>query len=255
MKVNQSNLVFVIVQPTFLGNIGSVARAMKNFGFTRLRFVNPPENYKDSEARRMAVGAFEVLKHCEVFPDLDSALKDVSFSVGTCAEQYRKEKFEPLSCATDEIIKASQNNKVACVFGGERNGLKRSELERCHRVISIPTCPDCPSMNVSHAIAVISYEMIREDSGSPADNADTSHPTYPTGQADDQLIDHLGEILDIIGFSRSFNRDNLLTELRALYMRISPTTRERDLLDGIFHRIKKTIYGPDRKARLDGNSD
>ena len=70
------------MRPNFLGNIGSTARVMKNFGFSQLRLVNPPRNYLDAEARKMAVDAFDVLKSAKVENSLSDALKDINLAFG-----------------------------------------------------------------------------------------------------------------------------------------------------------------------------
>src|SRR4051812_44535385 len=123
----RENLIFILVRPVFHGNIGAVARVLKNFGMRNLRFVQPPRGYKDSEARKMSVGAFDVLKASQVFETLEAALKDVNIAVGTTSGQHRA--FEPVSLPdlTPVLIEAAKNNKVAIVFGDERNGLLKAE--------------------------------------------------------------------------------------------------------------------------------
>ncbi len=89
----EHNFVFILVRPNFLGNIGSSARVLKNFGFGQMRLVTPPKNYLDSESRRMAVDAFDVLKKARVFDSLATALEDITMSVATSSGQYRRHFF------------------------------------------------------------------------------------------------------------------------------------------------------------------
>ena len=95
--INPQEIYFVLVRPVYLGNIGAFARLLKNFGFQNLRFVDAPRNYKDAEARKMAVGAFDILKSSETFNTLQEALSDINFVVGTTAGQQRSQSPLPLS--------------------------------------------------------------------------------------------------------------------------------------------------------------
>lgn len=237
LKICLANLIFVLVRPIFLGNIGSVARVLKNFGFERVRLVDPPRNYKDAEARKMSVGAFDVLKRCEVFPTLSDALKDVSFAVGTTSGQSRAVSPLPLLEVVPAAVRASQKNVVAFVFGDERDGLTRDELMRCHRLIAIPTNPDFPALNVAQAVGIIAYELTRADHPAATD----SIKTHPAGQADDEFFAHLDALLDRIEFTRRYNRAVILQEIRSLYQRIYPTERELDILSGIVRRLNQKL--------------
>ena len=234
--VKHNNVFFILVRPNFLGNIGSSARAVKNFGFRNLRFVEPPRNYKDSEARRMAVGAFDLLKGAEVFPTLSEALADVSLAVGTTSGQQRE--LEPLTLieVAAEIVSTADNNRVALIFGDERNGLTRRELERCHQVVTVPTDPTFPALNMAQAVAICAYELTRSSPAVPASN-----PTYTKGVEDDELFSKIGALLDAVHFSRTFNRDNILSEIRQLYQRTRPTGRELDLLKGALRKINDRL--------------
>lgn len=247
----RDNVYFILVKPVYLGNIGSVARVMKNFGFAHLRFVEPPKGYKDSEARRMSVGAFDLLKSSEVFESLDSALQDISFAIGTTSGQQRDLVPVPFNAiAADAVCTAGNGaNKVAIVFGDERNGLTREELLRCHQVSTIPTDAGFPALNMAQAVAICAYELSvksgasADSSGAAASGAAAAPASLPTGQQNDQLIEQLGTLLDAVEFSRTFNRDKVLLELRGFYQRAQPTSREYDLLRGALIKINQKVSG------------
>lgn len=236
MKVSCDNTVFILVRPLFLGNIGAIARVLKNFGFTQLRLVEPPKNYKDSEARRMSVGAFDVLKRCETFANLSDALKDVSYAVGTTSGQSR-ERPERLSASTQAAIECSQNQRIAFVFGDERDGLTRDELLRCHRTITVPTNPEFSALNVAQTVGIVAYELSRE----VLSEAAIADQKYPTGDSDDKLFLQIAELLDKVDFTRKFNRHVILKELRTAYQRAHLTERESDLLNGIIWRLHQKL--------------
>lgn len=242
----RDNVYFILVKPVYLGNIGSVARVMKNFGFAHLRFVEPPKGYKDSEARRMSVGAFDLLKNSEVFESLSDALQDISFAIGTTSGQQRDMVPVPFTAIAGEAVCTAGNgaNKVAIVFGDERNGLTREELLRCHQVSTIPTDAGFPALNMAQAVAICAYELSAK-SGTSADSsgAAAAPASLPTGQQNDQLFEQLGTLLDAVEFSRTFNRDKVLLELRGFYQRAQPTSREYDLLRGALIKINQKVSG------------
>ncbi len=244
MQILRTNIIFVLVRPSFPGNIGSVARVMKNFGFTSLRLVAPPKEYRYAAARQMAVGAFDILKNCTVHADLHACLTDVGFAVGSAAQQYRKIGCKPLHKMRNRIVERSQKNIVALVFGSERNGLRADELAACHAIVTIPTDPACPSLNLAQAAGIVAYEINRSleaEDRCRLDAGSSKTYRYPTVARGEEFLSSLSEIMELVGFTRSFNRRKVSGELRSLYLRSNPTKREIDLMEGILHQIKKRI--------------
>ncbi len=241
-----NNIAFVIVRPVYLGNIGAVARAMKNFALSDLRLVSPPKNYKDAEARKMAVGAFDILKQAKVFDSLAEALKDVSVSVGTTSGKQRKLAPIKLADISPSLKASAKNNKVAFVLGDERDGLRQEDLNRCHHIVTIPTSESLPSLNLAQAACIIGYEISRlspmEDKPAQADStASRTQPELSSGEYDDELLQLFADLSDSVNFSRTFNRQLVLTELRQLWQRTQPTKREADLLKGILIRLNQHL--------------
>ncbi len=241
-----NNIVFVIVRPVYLGNIGAVARAMKNFAFSDLRLVNPPKNYKDAEARKMAVGAFDILKQAKVFDSLSDALKDVAVSVGTTSGKQRKLTPLTLSEVSASIRESARVNKVAFVLGDERDGLRQDDLNRCHHIVTIPTSPALPSLNLAQAACIIGYEISRlspisEDISGTDLSVPVAEHQLSQGEYDDELLNLFGQLSDDVNFSRTFNREQVLTEFRQLWQRTRPTKREADLLKGILIRLNQHL--------------
>lgn len=160
----QKNITFVLVRPIYLGNIGSVARVMKNFAFNNLTLVAPPRNYKDAEARIMAVDAFDILKKCLVRSSLLDAVENSSMVFATTSGRQRAQNLITLQQAAQEAAQLSHSNAVSFVFGDEKNGLGNEELSLCHRLVHIETNPAFPALNLSHAVGVIAYELTRNTS-------------------------------------------------------------------------------------------
>lgn len=235
-----NNIVFIIVKPVYLGNIGAVARAMKNFALSDLRLVSPPKNYKDAEARKMAVGAFDILKNASVFESLEDALKDVAVSVGTTSGKQRKLIPAPLAEISPSLLESANSNKVAFILGDERDGLRQEDLNRCHHIVTIPTSEALPSLNLAQAACIIGYELSRSGNNFPRSTRQ-SGDELSTGANDDELLQLFGQLSDSVHFSRTFNRQIVQTEFRQLWQRTHPTKREADLLKGILLRLNQHL--------------
>lgn len=153
----------VLVRPKYAGNLGSVARVMANFGFEELRLVDP-EAPVDDEAFRMAVHAGGVLRSAKAYPTLESAVDDSLFVVGTSGRLNASEGNHARNPVTPkemgrrlrEAIEAG--HRPALVFGREDSGLLVPELHQCDLMVTIPTSPSYPIMNLSHSVSILLYE-------------------------------------------------------------------------------------------------
>ncbi len=246
--IHTDDIYFVLVRPVFLGNIGAFARLLKNFGFRNLRFVDAPKNYKDAEARKMAVGAFDLLKSSETFTTLKSAVADIHYVVGTTAGQQRTQTLLPLTQALEKV-KASSGNKIAIVFGDERNGLSNEEIALCHILTCIETDKQFPSLNVAQAGCVIAYELSKMH-GASSEHPLNAEATLSTGKAVDELFEQIDTLLERIEFSRKFNKAVVTKELRRFYYKAEPTKRECDLLRGVLHKLNQALECTDGKIEI-----
>ena len=142
-------------------NLGAAARAMSNFGFARLRVVNPYQvAFRDA---RSAVGASQVLRSAEEYATVADAVADCSLVVGTTAVR-RRELHHPLrrlESGARLIRKQLASSPVALLFGSEKRGLTNEDFSHCHWLLHIPTCEENISMNLGQAVAVCLYELVR----------------------------------------------------------------------------------------------
>lgn len=154
----------VLVEPETAGNVGGVARAMKNFGLKKLFLVNPQCNHLDIDAFSRAKHAKEILKKAVVVKSF-SHLKMFDTLVATTAAlgtDYNVARL-PLSPETlAEKLRGSGRRNVAIVFGREGTGLRNSEIIGCDFVVSIPSSLKYRALNISHAAAIIFYELFRK---------------------------------------------------------------------------------------------
>jgi TrmH family RNA methyltransferase len=143
-------------------NIGAAARAMSNFGFPRLRLVNPFEPaFREA---RSAVGASKLLANAEMYKNVAEAVADSTLVVGTTAVRHRElqHPLRRLEYGARLIRKHLASSRVALLFGSEKVGLPNEDLSHCHWLIRIPTCEENISMNLGQAVAVCLYEIVRD---------------------------------------------------------------------------------------------
>ena len=162
MPLDLDQLRLVLVGPRNPLNIGAAARAMSNFGFLRLRVVNPYEvAFREA---RSAMGAAPLLTAAEEFPSVAEAVADCALVVGTTAIQHRelRHPLRRLEYGARLIRRQCAGGRVALLFGSEKTGLSNEDLSHCHWLLHIPTRPQHLSMNLGQAVAVCLYELVRD---------------------------------------------------------------------------------------------
>lgn len=159
-KAAGPEFIVVLVGPKYSGNVGLIARLMKNFGYGELRIVGgKPLGH---QAWRRAMKGREILDRARIFRDFDEALKDVDYVAGTsgiCTENDAHPNRAAITPRRFSKNIGRINGKVALLFGREDFGLLNPELAKCDVLVTIPTAPEYPIMNISHAVAVMLYEL------------------------------------------------------------------------------------------------
>ena len=246
----KDNISVVLVEPATPGNIGAVARVLKNTGLSRLRLVNPVCGWNGDEARWLAHGSVEVLDHCDVYADLASALSDVQFAIGTTHRQGRfREVDEDYLQVLEEGTSLARHNHVAIVFGRERDGLWRREIELCQRLVRIPSAVSYPSFNLSHAVLLVAYELFRLSRSM----VPSPRRQLATGEELERLVDDLHAVMEIIEF-RPFNDDptNFDRVLRRVLSRTPLEPRDVKVIHKLCSQVRKFALRHGEEHPLEG---
>lgn len=234
------NLIVILVRPQGPLNIGSVCRTLMNFGFSRLRLVAPCRGYRGLQAKKMALGAFPVLETAQIFPDLASALHDIHSAFGTTRRfgKYRKNFFPPATAAA-RIRETDDQTRCALVMGPEDTGLETKDLDLCQHFITIPTHDAYPSMNLSHALSVLLYEIALK-----TDAVRTFSDPVPkksaTGLEMESMFTHMRKTLLDIDYLDPQNPDHLLRTFRRIFGAAGLTSRDVRIIRGLMSRIEWT---------------
>ena len=188
----------------------------------------------------MAVGAFDVLKKAVLYNSLNEAIEDVNLTVATSSGRRRSRTLSNLSFMVNNIIELARNNRVAIVFGHERNGLRDDELALCNKKVRIETQEEFPSMNLAQAVCAVAYALNmggRRNLIQPSEVKKV--PELPTIKETEELLNQMSALVDNIEFSRSFNKGKVLTELKDAFERMTPTKRECSLIKGVLFNLNK----------------
>ncbi|MBV1698433.1 MAG: TrmJ/YjtD family RNA methyltransferase [Hyphomicrobiales bacterium] len=247
--------IVVLVEPQLGENIGAAARAMANFGLSRLRLVSPRQPWPNDKARMMASGADRVLEAAMLFESLTAAIADCSFVFAATARAHDQAKAvvgaaEAAALAAPHVA-AGEN--VAIVFGRERNGLENDEVALADRILTLPVNPAFASLNLAQAVAVVGYEWFKAASGGklPFVMPEKSAPAPKQ-----QLLAFFASIereLEKVEFFRPPDkRETMQINLRNIFTRMAPSRQDIQTLHGVIMAIAEGRKGPARGGVLDG---
>ncbi|MAD91219.1 MAG: tRNA (cytosine(32)/uridine(32)-2'-O)-methyltransferase TrmJ [Gammaproteobacteria bacterium] len=232
------NIRIVLVGTTHPGNIGAVARAMKNMGLTDLALVNP-KFFPHEEATVRASGADDVLDSAATYFSLNEAISDCNYVVGASARSRSLSwpSMVPRDCA-ERMILESKKGRVAAIFGPENNGLNNDDLDLCHTLITIPTNPDFKSLNLAMAVQVLTYEL-RIASNIEVSSGFASKVLPATADEMKLFYDHLEQTMIDVKFLNDDNPRFLMRRLRRLFIRAHPDKNEINILRGFLAAINR----------------
>jgi tRNA/rRNA methyltransferase len=238
------NISIVLVDTKTPANIGAAARCMMNMGLSRLILVDPPKD-NDHDARKLAAGAHEIIEKAAVFPALADALAGHGLVIGTSrhAGKQRKNIRTPREVA-EQVIPILSKNRVAIIFGNEVNGLENSDLSLCHEIVAIPSSDAFPSLNLSHAVMIIAYELFLASGAYAGQAAGQLAPLEET----EGFFLQLQETLQTIGFLERGHPERMMFSLRQLFGRARMNSRDVSILRGILSTIDRDSRSKSEKG-------
>lgn len=235
----------ILLEPVIPGNVGAVARVMKNFGFTRLVLVNPHCDHISAEARNRAKHSQDVLENAEVMEffvvDAYDYLIATTARVGTDYNIPRS----PLSPSelASKLSEIDRSKKIGLVVGREGKGMFNAEIERCDFVVTVPSSTEYPTLNISHAVAVMLYELHSTFSKATS----TSHITPVGKQEKDQIMRMFENIFSSMRWETAEKRDTQQKLWKRIIGKSMLTKREAY---GVMGFLRKVLQGRGRKSKL-----
>ncbi len=214
-------------------NIGAVARAMSNFGFTKLRVVNPYEvAFREA---RSAMGGAGVLEQATEHNSVADAVSDCTLVVGTTAVRHRQ-LMHPLHSLSEaaKLMRAELHSEnVALLFGSEKFGLSTADLSYCHWVLHIPTHKSNLSMNLGQAAAVCLYELMNACRDLPRKKSSKRVTAAQTERLSETLLD----ALRISGYVKDRTKRSTEEKVRRLVRRLDLEPEDAEVMLGMLRQI------------------
>lgn len=227
----------VLVRPEVPANVGAAARTIRNTGLEGLSLVAPGD-WRTVECWRTAWGAQDVLEQAQVFDDLASAVAGAHTVIAFSGKRDRERPTLDVREAAEEVAAMAAGERADLVFGGETSGLTLDELDLCGRRALIPSHPDQPSLNLSHAVMVAAYEVFRPSDRPPGRRGRATHGGR------EEMLELLRKGLLAIGALPPVNTDSFFGEWRALFQRAELTTKELRLLEHMARKMIQRGPGP-----------
>jgi len=229
------NISIVLVDTKTPANIGAVARCMMNTGLSHLILVDPPKDRK-GDAQKLAAGAEAILAAAVTCDSLEKAVADHHLVIGTSRHKGKQRKnMRSPRVQAELVMPLLANNRAAFVFGNEVNGLTNQELSLCHELIAIPSADAFPSLNLSHAVMIVAYELFLAAGASLS----ASLTSLAAGADAEQFYRHLQETLQNIGFLDEEQPDRMMFSLRQLFGKARLSARDIGILHGILSAVDR----------------
>ena len=236
------NIRVILLHTSHPGNIGSVARAMKVMGLSRLYLVNPQCDHLDGKAKALACHGADLLETAVVCAEFNEALAGAELVFGTSARE-RTFGHELLSArpAALRMVETAQDHEVALVFGSEKFGMSNEELDRCHIHVNIPTADAYSSLNLAQAVQVMVYELHMaslEEGAIKPDESRKRHSALASADELDGLYRHIETVMKRTGFYKTDHPRMMETRLRQLFNRARVDKQDLNLLRGILSSVE-----------------
>src|SRR3954453_2767694 len=252
--VGRPGACVLLVEPQLADNIGAAARAMANFGLSRLRLVNPREGWPAERAWGMAAGAHRILNDVQVYESVAAAIGDLNYVFATTARAHDQAKpvVDAVTAAQIASDKVAAGESLGLMFGRERNGLENDEVALADSIITLPVNPSFASLNLAQAVVIVAYEWFKLIAGG---KLPFEMPRKPDAAPREQLLGffkNLERELERVEFFRPPDkRETMQINLRNIFSRMQPTQQDIQTLNGVIMAIAEGRKGSARGGILD----
>jgi tRNA/rRNA methyltransferase len=239
--MNLKNIHFILVRPQMGENIGSVARAIKNFNISKLRIVNPRCDWPNERAIATSVGAKDILKKTKIYKSIDKSISDLDLVLASTS-RIRKvnKKIIPIT-HLKKIIK--QKQKIGIIFGPESSGLSNDEVNCADYLVKIPTNKEFSSLNLSHSAILFAFEIFGHFSNKKIRYSSSYKSAVAKKSEVNKFLNFLIKGLDKKGFLQpNDKRRSMIRNINNIFHRLNLSEQEIRILLGIFTTLNKFKY-------------
>ena len=230
---------FILVKPQIGENIGSCARSLKNFGFSKLNIVSPKQDWPNPKAKATAVGAYEIIKKAKIFNNTLKAVEkfDIVFSLSARKRDINKKHISIYEFK--EIISSHKNLNFGLMFGPEASGLSNEDLSFSNYILQIPTSENFKSMNLSHSLTIICYEIFKSLHLNKF-KKQNKNIKIASKKEISVTLNHLQYLLEKKNFFvPKEKKHSMIQNINNLFYRLETNSKELRILASIISRLSK----------------
>ena len=234
----KNNFGFILVKPQLGENIGACARSMKNFGFKNLLIVDPKINFPNHKAKATSVGAYDIINKAKVFNKVESAINPFDLVISLSA---RRRDINKKHISLNEFGKIINKKKfkVGLMFGPEASGLSNQDLSYSNYILQIPTSPKFKSLNLSHSLTIVCYEIFKLLNTKKIKKKNTNLKISSKAKIS-AVVGHLINLLDKKDFfTPKEKKHSMLLNINNLLYRLEPNDKELRILASIISSLGK----------------
>ena len=230
---------FILVNPQLGENIGACARALKNFGFSNLNIVAPRDPWPNTKAKMTSVGAYDVIQKAKIYKNVSDAVKKFDLIFASTARKRDVNKKHISIINFVKLLSKHKNSNIGIMFGPEASGLSNHDLSLSNFIIQIPTSKKLTSLNLSHAVIVICYEIYKSLNLSEFKKEKVL--TKLTSKSSiKNLIKYLEEMLDKKKFFKPLEKKkSMILNINNIFGRLELSDKELRILFSIFSSLNR----------------
>ena len=236
----QNKIGFILVKPQLGENIGACARSMKNFGFNKLHIVEPKINFPNNKAKATSVGAYDIIDKAKVFNKIEDAINSFNIIVSLSARRRDINKKHISLEYFQKIISKKRNLNIGLMFGPEASGLSNKDLSFSNYILQIPTSPKFKSLNLSHSLTIICYEIFKINNTKKTNRKNNSRLKISSKSNISSVLKHLVNLLEKKDFFTPIEKKHsMLLNIYNLIYRLEPNDKELRILASIISSLGK----------------
>ena len=234
---------FILVKPQLGENIGACARSLKNFGFSKLDIVSPKQIWPNNKAKATSVGAYDIIKKAKIFNKTHLAIGDYDIVISLSSRKRDINKKHISFVQFFKLITKRKNTKFGLMFGPEASGLSNEDLSLSNYVLQIPTSKKFKSLNLSHSLTVVCYEIFKHINFKKFEIGGKNIKISSKNKIS-ALLFHLEKLLDKKGFFVPVEKKHsMMMNINNLIYRLEPNDKELRILASIISSLSKNnIY-------------
>ena len=235
----KSKFGFILVKPQLGENIGACARSMKNFGFNKLKIVSPKFTFPNHKTKVTSVGAYDIINKTKVYDNIENAIKEFNIIFSFSARKREINKNHLSMNDFIEIIKNKRGLNFGLMFGPEASGLSNKDLSFSNYILQIPTSKKFKSLNLSHSVTIVCYEIYRYLKKSSFHKKGKKIKSAPKSKISD-FLEYLINLLNKKDFFLpKEKKQSMLINIQNLIYRLEPNDKELRVLASIISSLNK----------------